>query len=159
MRGPLVVEWLASHVEALVAAVDSLLQWLVGTADGRSTYAVARWVFLRALGLSYLIAFVSFWVQVRGLIGSQGILPAQQYLHAVKASVGPERYRVVPTVFWLQAGDTALQLACALGVVCAALLVSNVAPVVSLVLLWVLYLRSEERRVGEEGRSRWAPYH
>src|SRR2546422_7528782 len=32
----------------------------------------------------YLIAFVSFWVQVRGLIGSQGILPAQQYLHAAK---------------------------------------------------------------------------
>jgi len=139
-RGATVVEWLASQVQALVAAVDSLFQWLVGTADGRSTYAVARWVFLRALGLSYLIAFVSFWVQVRGLIGSQGILPAQQYLHAVKASVGPERYRVVPTVFWLQAGDTALQLACALGVVCAALLVSSVAPVVSLVLLWVLYL-------------------
>ncbi len=134
------MEWLASQVQALVAAVDSLFRWLVGTADGRSTYAVARWVFLRALGLIYLIAFVSFWVQVRGLIGSQGILPAQQYLHAVKASVGPERYRLVPTVFWLQAGDTALQLACALGVVCAALLVSNVAPVVSLVLLWVLYL-------------------
>ncbi len=134
------MEWLASQVQARVAAVDSLFQWLVGTADGRSTYAVTRWVFLRALGLIYLIAFVSFWVQVRGLIGSQGILPAQQYLHAAKAYLGPERYRVVPTVFWLQAGDTALQLACALGVVCAALLVSNVAPVVSLVLLWALYL-------------------
>jgi len=139
-RGATVVEWLASQVQALVAAVDSLFQWLVGTADGRSTYAVARWVFLRALGMIYLIAFVSFWVQVRGLIGSQGILPAQEYLRAVKASIGPARYRVVPTVFWLQAGDTALQLACALGVVCAALLVSSVAPVVSLVLLWVLYL-------------------
>ena len=39
----------------------------------------------------YLIAFVSFWVQVRGLIGRQGILPAHQYLHVVKASTGPER--------------------------------------------------------------------
>src|SRR2546425_10611567 len=128
MRGPLVVEWLASHVEALVAAVDSLLQWLVGTADGRSTYAVARWVFLRALGLSYLIAFVSFWVQVRGLIGSRGILPAQQYLHTVKASAGLERYRVVPTVFWLQAADPPPQAALPVGVVSRALLVSNVAP-------------------------------
>src|SRR2546426_9272500 len=81
----MVVEWLASQVQALVAAVDSLFQWLVGTADGRSTYAVTRWVFLRALGLIYLIAFASFWVQVRGLIGSQGILPAQQYLHAVRS--------------------------------------------------------------------------
>ena len=78
------MEWLASQVQALVAAVDSLFQWLVGTADGRSTYAVTRWVFMRALGLIYLIAFVSFWVQVRGLIGSQGILPAQQYLHPLR---------------------------------------------------------------------------
>src|SRR2546422_4368501 len=132
------MEWLASQVQALVTAVDSLFQWLVGTADGRSTYAVARWVFLRALGMIYLIAFVSFWVQVRGLIGSQGILPAQQYLRAVKASIGPARYRVVPTVFWLQAGDTALQPACALRAVVAALLGSRGAPVVSLVLLWVL---------------------
>jgi len=58
----MVVEWLASQVQVLVAAVDSLFQWLVGTADGRSSYAVTRWVFLRALGLIYLIAFVSFWV-------------------------------------------------------------------------------------------------
>ncbi len=88
------MQWLASQVQALVAAVDSLFQWLVGTADGRSTYAVTRWVFLRALGLIYLIAFVSFWAQVRGLIGSQGILSAQQYLHAAKAYIGPEPYRV-----------------------------------------------------------------
>src|SRR5438128_2139683 len=87
----MVVEWVASQVQALVAAVDSLFQWLVGTADGRSTYAVTRWVFLRALGLIYLIAFVSFWVQVRGLISSQGILPAQQSLHAAKAYLGPKR--------------------------------------------------------------------
>src|SRR2546426_1961731 len=29
----MVVEWLASQVQARVAAVDSLFQWLVGTAD------------------------------------------------------------------------------------------------------------------------------
>src|SRR5256712_9794366 len=98
----MVVEWLASQVQALVAAVDSLFQWLVGTADGRSTYAVTRWGFLRALGLIYLIAFASFWGQVRGLIGSQGILPAPQYLHAVKTAIGPERYRGRPPGFWLQ---------------------------------------------------------
>src|SRR2546427_4772935 len=78
------MEWLASQVQALVAAVDSLFQWLVGTPDGRSTYAVTRWVFLRASGLIYLIAFVSFWVQVRGLISSQGILPAQHETKAIR---------------------------------------------------------------------------
>ncbi len=105
-----------------------------------STYAVTRWVFLRALGVIYLIAFVSLWVQVKGLIGSQGILPAQQYLHMLRNYVGPERYRLAPTVFWLGTGDAALALACGLGALCAALLVCDVAPVVCLVALWVLYL-------------------
>src|SRR5438132_1226036 len=88
-------------LERLVAQVDSWSQWLVGSADGRSTYALTRWVFLRALGVIYLIAFVSLWVQVKGLLGTQGILPAQQYLQVLRGYVGPERYRLAPTLFWL----------------------------------------------------------
>src|SRR6266567_5237495 len=105
-----------------------------------STFTLTRWVFLRALGVIYLIAFVSLWVQVKGLIGSHGILPAQQYLHMLRNYVGPERYRLAPTVFWLGAGDATLALVCGLGTLCAALLVCDVAPVVCLVSLWVLYL-------------------
>src|ERR1700675_273454 len=97
----------------LVAQVDAWSQWLVGSADGRSTYAVTRWLFLRALGIIYLIAFASLWVQIKGLIGSQGILPADQSLHALKGYLGSERYRLVPTLFWVGSSDLALQLACA----------------------------------------------
>src|SRR2546425_275950 len=115
--------------------------WLLGTADGKASYVLTRWVFLRALGVIYLIAFVSLWVQIRGLIGSQGILPAQQYLHAVEGYVGGvARYRFAPTVLWLGAGDGALRLVCALGALCAVLLICDVAPVPCLALLWVLYL-------------------
>jgi hypothetical protein len=124
----------------LVAQVDAWSQWLVGSADGRSTYAVTRWVFLRALGLIYLIAFASFWVQIKGLIGSQGILPAEQSLQALKGYLGPERYRLAPTLFWLNSSDLALQLACAAGVACSLLLVANVAPIGALIVLWTLYL-------------------
>jgi hypothetical protein len=124
----------------LVAQVDSWSQWLVGSADGRSSYAVTRWVFLRALGLVYLIAFASFWVQVKGLIGSQGILPAEQSLQALKGYLGSERYRLVPTLFWFGSSDMALQLACAVGVGCALLLVGNVAAIPALIALWALYL-------------------
>ena len=105
-----------------------------------STYALTRWVFLRALGVIYLIAFVSLWVQVKGLLGSHGILPAQPYLHMLRTYVGPERYRLAPTVFWLGAGDATLALACGVGALCAALLICDVAPVVCLVALWALYL-------------------
>src|SRR6185295_20274592 len=122
----------------VVTQVDSWAQWLVGSGDGRSTYALTRWVFLRALGLIYLIAFVSLWVQVKGLIGSQGILPAQQYLHALRGYFGPERFRLVPTVFWLGSSDLALELACAAGVGAAVLLICNVAPILALPVLWAL---------------------
>ena len=84
-------------METIVSAADSAFRWLVGMGDGRSSYALTRWVFLRALGVIYLIAFVSLWVQVKGLIGSQGILPAPQYLQSLRGYLGPERYRLVPT--------------------------------------------------------------
>jgi hypothetical protein len=131
---------ITSQLQAVLTAVEGVFQWLVGGADGHSTYGVTRWLFLRALGVIYLIAFVSLWVQVKGLIGSQGILPAQQYLQTLRAYLGPERYRLAPTVFWLGAGDGLLVLACGVGTLAALLLVCDVAPVGALVVLWVLYL-------------------
>ena len=56
--------------------------------DGAVSYLVSRWIFLRLLGLICLVAFVSFWVQARGLIGSGGILPMGQYLQAVQDRFG-----------------------------------------------------------------------
>src|SRR5205085_104804 len=38
------------------------------------TYFISRRIFLRAVGLTYCIAFVSLWLQVDGLIGERGIL-------------------------------------------------------------------------------------
>src|SRR5207249_4268417 len=74
------MEWLAAQVHAALAGVDEFSRWLVGAADGKSSYELTRWVFLRALGVIYLIAFLSLWPQLRGLIGPQGILPAQALL-------------------------------------------------------------------------------
>jgi lipase maturation factor 1 len=122
-----------------LTSLESLLQRLVGSSSG-STYTLSRWIFLRALGVIFLIAFVSLWVQIKGLIGSQGILPARELLTAAQAQLGGERYRILPTVFWLGASDAALQMACALGAICAALLIADVAPGPMLVMLWLLYL-------------------
>lgn len=134
------LDWLGSQLQGAVAALESACRWLVGAADGKTTYALSRWMFLRALGVIYLIAFVSFWVQVKGLIGPQGVLPAQDFLQALRRHLGPERYRVVPTVLWLDAGGPALDAVCALGVLASLLLIANLAPIANLVLLWVLYL-------------------
>src|SRR5260370_21491893 len=130
-------------LQTLVAGVDAACRWITGGWGGGSTYALSRWVFLRAVGLIYLIAFVSLWVQVKGLIGAHGILPAQDYLGALRGMLGPERFRLAPSVFWLGASDAALQLACAAGVIGAVLVVCDVLPAPTLLVLWALYLSFE----------------
>src|SRR3989442_4661008 len=132
--------WVAAQVQALLAGVDDFCRWLVGAADGKSSYELTRWVFLRALGVVYLIAFLSLWPQLRGLIGPQGILPAQDLLAAARRQLGGERFHLVPTLFWVDGGPTALHLACALGGVCAVLLLLQDATPPSLVLLCLLFL-------------------
>jgi hypothetical protein len=77
---------------------------------------------------------------VKGLIGSQGILPAQELLRAAQAQLGPERYRLFPSILWLNASDTALDVVCALGSACAVALVADLAPTVMLIVLWACYL-------------------
>ena len=50
------------------------------------SYLFSRWVFLRLLGLTCLIAFVSLAVQLTGLVGADGILPAGVYLDRLRDS-------------------------------------------------------------------------
>src|SRR5258708_26029995 len=57
--------------------------------------------------------------------------------------LGPERFRVAPSVFWLGASDAALQLACAAGVIGAVLVVCDILPAPTLLVLWALYLSFE----------------
>jgi predicted DCC family thiol-disulfide oxidoreductase YuxK len=122
-----------------------LTRWLWGPHVERPDYILTRWLFLRALGLVYLVAFISLWTQIGGLIGHNGILPVDQYLPAVSQycdahGIGPDRFRQLPTLCWLDASDHALNLQCAAGTVCAVLLILGLAPAPCLALLWLLYL-------------------
>ncbi len=56
------------------------------------SYLLSRWVFLRLLGLIHLVAFVSLGVQVTGLVGADGILPAGVYLDRLRDSYGGQAY-------------------------------------------------------------------
>lgn len=119
--------------------VETALTSLLGI-DPDAGFRLARWLFLRALGLVYVTAFVSLWVQVRGLVGERGILPAGDFLDGVRRSRdGPDPLRV-PTLFWVRSDDVALHLGCAAGVVLGLLLTVGVAPALCLLLLWALYL-------------------
>lgn len=104
------------------------------------TYSWARRWFLRTLGVIYLIAFVSLWVQVDGLIGSNGISPINQFLPAAHEQLGDHAYSLLPTLCWFNSSNTFLHFLCAGGVVSSLLLIAGVVPVVSLLALFVFYL-------------------
>jgi hypothetical protein len=125
----------------LQGIVSRFRQWWARPAPvPAGSFCLARGIFLRSLGLVYLAAFLSLWVQVDGLIGSRGILPVSEYLAAVHRVTGTERYYLVPTLCWLDAGDGFLHGLCAAGVILSVLLIVGLAPVPVLFLLWVCYL-------------------
>ncbi len=119
---------------------SAMTRWLWGSHTESISFCFSRWLFLRALGCIYLIAFLSLWVQVHGLIGSNGILPADQFLAAVGQQVGTSGYHLVPTLFWLNPSDLCLHLLCAGGVVLSLVLIAGFFPTWTLVGLWAFYL-------------------
>src|SRR5205809_7939916 len=92
------------------------------SSTGQPTYVLSRWLFLRLLGLVYLIAFGSLALQVTGLVGEHGILPATGFLERARALYGCDAYRLFPTRCWLGAGDGARRLLCGGGGTLAPLL-------------------------------------
>ena len=104
------------------------------------TYFWARRWFLRMLGLIYLIAFVSLWVQVDGLVGSNGISPVGRFLPAVRQELGPDAYFLLPTLCWFDSSNAFLHFLCGGGVVLSLLLILGIAPALLLAVLFVFYL-------------------
>jgi len=127
---------LVARNRVLTSKVTKLL---VGPDVTPATYARACWLFLRALGVVFLIAFLSFWVQMPGLIGSQGIEPAAETMRWARSALGGASLQL-PTVFWFGASDTALHAVCGMGAALSVLVVLGVAQRACLFALWGLYL-------------------
>ena len=104
------------------------------------SYARATWLFLRLLGLVYLIAFWSLASQILGLAGHDGILPADRYMTAAHTLDGVTRYWMLPTLTWISASDAFLRALCIGGAALAALLIAGILPALVLPLLWLAYL-------------------
>ncbi|HET7451829.1 MAG TPA: lipase maturation factor family protein [Thermoanaerobaculia bacterium] len=126
----------ASHRGAATFATRAI--W--GRDPRPSTYAASRRLFVGILGAISLVAFVSLWVQVDGLIGARGITPAGDLLAAVRSELGGRAFRLLPSVFWLGASDGALHAGCAAGAVLSVLLAADVFPALCAFGCWALYL-------------------
>src|SRR3954464_14979232 len=94
---------------------DGLVERALNTARSllapETARLIPRWIFLRALGAIFFSAFYSLAFQVRGLVGTEGVLPANDYLASVRGALSPiAQAWYAPTLFWLGAGDHALMI-------------------------------------------------
>ncbi len=95
---------------------------------------------MRILALAHLFAFASIWVQVGGLVGHAGILPAHDFFAAARDQLGVRAWYEAPSLCWLFGAERFLSLLCGLGVGLSLLLFMGYAPALCLGVLWACYL-------------------
>lgn len=103
-------------------------------------FSRTRWVFARALSAIFFCAFVSLGVQIRGLAGEHGIVPAQQFLNAVWNQLGAKALVEVPTLCWVDASDPTLVGLCVAGALLSIVMMCGFSPGLCSLLMWGLYL-------------------
>jgi predicted DCC family thiol-disulfide oxidoreductase YuxK len=133
-------EWAYAFLARRRGLLNGLTKVLWGPALQAERYALVSWIFLRLLGAIYVAAFASLGVQIAGLIGQRGILPVEDYLAAAHRTLGYSAYRVLPTVFWVNSGDTALAAGTVAGALLGLLVFVDKWTRTALVGLFVLYL-------------------
>lgn len=113
---------------------------LGGRAPPGPGYARATWLFRRTLAVVYAAAFLSLAVQLRGLVGREGILPAGDYLHALATRLGGPAWHVAPSLAWISSSDAFLMAMVVAGAFLSLCLFLGIAERASAALLWALYL-------------------
>jgi lipase maturation factor 1 len=118
----------------------TVARWLLDSEMGPRDKFVARWIVLRALGLIYFSAFFSLVFQIRGLIGPNGILPANHYLAQIAQHYGSSGYFYAPTLAWFSSGSAMLMAWCWIGMIASLLLALNFWPRGMLFICFVCFL-------------------
>lgn len=132
-------------VAAHRGAFALLTRLLWGSDALAPTYQVSGWIFPRAIGLMFLCAFVSLWVQIDGLAGSRGILPVAESLAAIEnhfrnGGATWQAWLAVPSLLWFGASDAHLHAWLAIGTAASALLALGVLPAIAALVAWACYL-------------------
>lgn len=111
-----VSEWVYNRVANNRIAASKVTRALYGDTLEPPKYTIATWAFTKALGLVYLGAFASFWVQAKGLVGSRGIIRSDL-------------------------SDETLTAICASGVALSLVLLTGKLRSLTCLALWFLYLQ------------------
>ncbi|MDJ0740522.1 MAG: lipase maturation factor family protein [Gammaproteobacteria bacterium] len=115
-------------------------RWLPNLLATDSRYRLAGWLFVRVLAIVYFAAFLSTALEITGLVGEHGILPAGEHLQRLRDAAGAAAWVRFPTLFWIVHSDAALLAVSYAGCAFAVLLLLGWRPTLSLVVLFALYL-------------------
>jgi hypothetical protein len=114
---------------------------LFSSQHGASDRLLPRWIFLRLLGLIYFSAFYSLLFQVKGLIGTDGILPARDYLQMIASNApGLSRFWYAPSLYWISSSSQAILVFCWIGLLASVLLIFNFWPRGMLLICFLCFL-------------------
>ncbi len=131
-----VYAWIARH--RTFSSRVTRLTW--GHDPQPPNFTLARRFFASGFGLVFFCAFVSFAVQLRGLIGVRGIVPAGEFLRQVHEALGSDAYWNIPSVFWWSSSDAVLLGACIAGAFFSCLITVGICPGGCSLICWALYL-------------------
>src|SRR6185437_4276529 len=96
---------------------------------GASRSSAVAMDFPPRFGADLFFCVYSLLFQIKGLIGSEGILPAREFLAAVpNLYPGLYRFWFAPTLLWFSSSNHMLMLVCWLGLVASVVVVLNLCP-------------------------------
>lgn len=120
--------------------VKSLSQFKEWSARDSGSSGIYQW-FHRGLGLVYLVAFVPLFIEIKGLIGGNGLLPAHQLLEMAYAKQGViGSVLQFPSLYHLFPADITLGIILAIGCIGSLLLVAGVKVFWGALLAWISFL-------------------
>ena len=104
-------------------------------------YSIGFWFLARLTGLSYFFALLSLYPQIPGLIGPNGILPAETLLSRATQVLGPAAPWALPSLGWIFGTSvSALHLIALLGIVGSLLLLTGFLRPIGAILSWLGWL-------------------
>jgi len=104
-------------------------------------YSIGLWFLARLTGLSYLFAFLSLYFQIPGLIGPNGILPADNLISRATEALGPTAPWALPSLGWIfGTSNFSLHLIALLGIVGSLLLLTGFLRPFGAILSWICWL-------------------
>lgn len=105
-----------------------------------ASYTYAAHLLPRLLGLIYFFALGALLLQIKGLIGKDGILPLKKFLEFIHFYHPEKKFSLTPTLFWINCSDRAIVGLTLVGTLLSLTLMFGYYPSLILALLFIIHL-------------------